>query len=219
MVEVSTSILGVNEDNSIQTFYNLEVAHTDYFHIDVMDGEFVENNTEEKMYKYAQYIKQISNTPIDVHLMVKDVKEKVMDYIDLKPNIITFHIEAVNDKKETLELIKYIKENNCRVGLSIKPDTDISKLYDYLPFIHLVLVMTVEPGKGGQKLIPKTLENIKQIYNYINKNNIEIDIEADGGINLDTINLVKKAGANIIVAGTAIIESNDYGDVIKRLKE
>ena len=219
MVEVSTSILGVNEDNSIQTFYNLEVAHTDYFHIDVMDGEFVENNTEEKMFKYAQYIKQISNTPIDVHLMVKDVKEKVMDYIDLKPNIITFHIEAVNDKKETLELIKYIKENNCRVGLSIKPDTDISKLYDYLSFIHLILVMTVAPGKGGQKLIPKTLENIKQIYNYINKNNIEIDIEADGGINLDTIDLVKKAGANIIVAGTAIIESNDYGDVIKKLKE
>lgn len=149
MVEVATSLLNVEEENCIQTLYDLEVAHTDYFHIDVMDGEFVENDTTQKMIKYSEYIKQISTLPIDVHLMVKDVKPYVDAYLALDVDCITFHLEAIEEEK-VLEMLSYIKQNNTKVGLSIKPDTKIDKIYPYLPYLHRVLVMTVEPGKGGQ---------------------------------------------------------------------
>ena len=143
MVEISTSILSVKKEDIIKTIYNLETAHTDYFHIDVMDGKFVENNNSQLMLEYAEYIKQISNIPLDVHLMVEDVYSYVNTYFSLKPNIITFHIEAIEDEEKLKNMIKYIKENGIRVGIAIKPNTKIEKLYKILPFIHLVLVMTV----------------------------------------------------------------------------
>ncbi|MCI9365961.1 MAG: hypothetical protein HFJ54_05290 [Clostridia bacterium] len=115
MVEISTSILNVEKENSMKVFYGLEVAHTDYFHIDVMDGKFVPKNTTELMKEYSNSIKQISNIPLDVHLMVENVKEFIDEYIGIKPNIITFHIEATKSKEEAMELIKYIKENGIKV--------------------------------------------------------------------------------------------------------
>ena len=105
MVEISTSILSVKKEDCIQKFYDLEVAHTDYFHIDVMDGKFVESDTSDIMKEYANVIKQISNIPLDVHLMVENVKEYVDDYIGVKPNIITFHYEALNNKEEITKMI------------------------------------------------------------------------------------------------------------------
>lgn len=219
MVEVSTSILSADKDNSLGVFYNLEVAKTDYFHIDVMDGKFVKNNTIEIMQEYCSQLKQISNIPLDVHLMVRDVKSFVNSYIPYEPNTITFHLEACKDKGQVLELIKYIKENNIKVGISIKPNTKVQELYEYLPYIHSVLIMTVEPGYGGQKLILETIEKVKELKDYINKNNMEIDIEVDGGINLENVEKLKKAGANIIVAGTAIINSEDYKQTIETIKD
>ena len=219
MVEVSTSVLNVAKENATKTFYNLETAHTDYFHIDVMDGKFVPNNTYELMKEYATTIKQISNIPLDVHFMTYFVKDNIEQYIGLEPNIITFHIEAVESKEEALEIIRYIKDNKCRVGIAIKPNTPIEEIYEFLPYIHMVLVMTVEPGFGGQGLIPETIEKVNQLKKHIDKNNIEIDIQVDGGINQDTAHLVKKAGANILVSGSAIIKSNDYKETIKKLKE
>ena len=218
MVEISTSILSVKKEESIRKFYDLEVAHTDYFHIDIMDGKFVNNNTSEIMKEYVNEIKQISNIPLDVHLMVSNVKEYIEEYIPVKPNIITFHYEAIEDKKEIINLINYIKENNIRVGLSIKPDTKIEEIYEFLPYIHMVLVMTVEPGKGGQKLIEDTLVKIEQLKKYIKENNIGLDIEADGGIILETIKEVKEAGVDIAVVGSGIINSKDYKETIKQLK-
>ena len=219
MVEVSTSLLNVKKENAIATIYNLEVAKTDYFHIDVMDGKFVEKDTTEMMHEYCNNIKQISNIPLDVHLMVEDVKAYIDSFIPYEPNIITFHLEACKDKKEVLELIKYIKENNIKVGLSIKPNTKIEEIYEYLPFIHLVLVMTVEPGLGGQKLIPQTIRKVKELKGYITNNNIDIDIEVDGGINLENKEILKEAGANIIVAGSAIVNSDNYKVIIDKIKE
>ena len=217
MVEISTSILSVKEE-SIKKFYDLEVAHTDYFHIDVMDGKFVANNTSQLMNEYVNQIKQISNIPLDVHLMVSNVREYLDEYIPVNPNIITFHYEAVKNSEEIMSLINYIKENNIKVGLSVKPDTKIEEIYEFLPYIHMVLVMTVEPGKGGQKLIEETLNKIKQLKQYIQKNNIELDIEADGGINLETIKKVKEAGIDIAVVGSGIINTEDYKETIKQLK-
>jgi ribulose-phosphate 3-epimerase len=218
MVEISTSILNVEKENATQVFYNLEVAHTDYFHIDIMDGKFVPSNTKEQMLEYTNSIKQISNIPLDVHFMVENVKEEIDKYIPFEPNIITFHYEAAKSKEEIMELINYIKQNNIKVGISVKPDTQVEKIYEFLPYIHMVLIMTVEPGKGGQKLIGATLEKITKLKQYITNNNLEVDIEADGGINQDTVQDVKKAGVDIIVAGSAIVKSDDFCDAINKLK-
>lgn len=219
MVEVSTSILGTKKGEESKTFFALEIAKTDYFHIDVMDGKFVQNNTQEKMFEYASYIKRISNLPLDIHLMVENVKEVADEFLAVEPNIITFHYEACKDKKEVFDNIKYIKENNCKVGLAIKPDTKIEEILEFLPYIHMCLVMTVEPGKGGQKLIEHTLDKIKELKEYIEKNDIDIDIEADGGINLATVESVKEAGANVLVSGSAILMAKDYKVIIDELKK
>lgn len=169
MVEISTSLLSVDNENNIKVIYDLEVAHTDYFHIDVMDGIFVENNTTKQMRAHVEAIKQVSNIPIDVHLMVKDVRRYVNEYLDINPNIITFQIEAINNKEEIKDIINYIKQNNVKVGIAIKPNTKPEEIYEFLPFIHMVLVMTVEPGKGGQSLIPQTLDKVRELKEYINK--------------------------------------------------
>ena len=211
MVEISTSLLSVKEE-SIKKIYDLEVAHTDYYHIDVMDGKFVEADTTKRMLEYTTQIKQVSNIPIDVHLMVQELEEHIENYLPFSPNRITFHYEACNDRNEVEECIKKIKENGVKVGISIKPETPVEDIYEFLPFVHMVLIMTVEPGKGGQSLIQKT-------YTYREEKSLDFDIEADGGINLETMSNVKKAGVDIAVVGSAIIKSEDYVEIIKKLKQ
>lgn len=219
MVEVSTSILSVRRGEESATFFELEAAKTDYFHIDVMDGKFVEKDTYQKMLENAAYIKRISNLPLDVHLMVEDVKTSIDDFLALEPNIITIHLEACKNKEEVYEMIHYIKENNCRVGISLKPSTKIEEVYEFLPYIHMCLIMTVEPGKGGQTLLTDMLKKIETLKKYVDEQKLEIDIEVDGGINLKTAPEVKRAGANILVAGTAIIMANNFKDIIDELKK
>ena len=217
MIEISASILSVQEEKSLKTFYNLETAGIDYFHIDVMDGKFVENNTEDIMKKYAMEIKHVSNIPLDVHLMVKSVRKYIDEYLDLQPKIITIHYES--GKNNILENIRYINENNIKSGISIKPNTEIEEIYEILPYIHQVLIMTVEPGQGGQKLIESTLEKIKKLKQYIKEKDLEIDIEVDGGINLNNIEKIKKIGADIVVCGTALINSEDYKETVRKMKQ
>ena len=218
-MEVATSLLDVKKENCIKTFYDIETAGTDYFHIDVMDGKFVENTTVSDMTEYCEYLNSITNIPLDVHLMVEDVMSFIKSFIIFEPRNITVHYEAAKNKEELLEWIKYIKENNCKVGVSIKPETDIEKIYEILPYIHTVLVMTVEPGKGGQKLIESTISKISSLKKYIEDNNLEVDIEADGGINLDNINKIKEAGCDIVVAGSCILKSGNMKETIEKLKE
>ncbi len=219
MAEISTSILGVKEENSIKTFYDLEVARTDYYHIDVMDGKFVNQNTEKKMYTYANEIKQMSNLPLDVHFMVENIKENIDRYLSFEPEIITFHLEACKDKEEAKKHIKYLQENGVKCGISIKPQTKVEDIYELLPYIYLCLIMTVEPGRGGQKLIPETVEKVKKLKKYIEENNLDTYIEVDGGINLETVNILKEAGADILVSGSAIISETNYKEIIEKLKE
>lgn len=219
MVEVSTSILSIPEGEEANTFLELEVAKTDYFHIDVMDGKFVEKNTNQKMLANASYIKRISNLPLDVHLMVNDIQGGIDEFLAVEPNIITFHLEACEKKEEVYNYIRYIKENHCKVGISIKPDTKIEEIYEFLPYIHMCLIMTVEPGKGGQTFLTDMVEKIKTLKKYLEQQNLEVDIEVDGGINLKTAPKVKKAGANILVAGTAIVMAKDFKGIIEELKK
>ena len=219
MVEISTSILTMEKGTEAETILSLEKAKTDYFHIYVMDGKFVEKDTYDKMREYAEYIKRISNLPMDVHLMVEDIEKGIEDFSAVEPNIITFHLEACKNEKEVHKYIDLIKSANIKVGISVKPGTYIKEIYKYLPYIHMVLVMTVEPGKGGQTLLTDMLEKIKTLKEYIDTNNLEIDIEADGGINLATHDKVKMAGANLLVSGTAILKATDYKVIIDELKK
>lgn len=219
MVEISTSILNVDKENAMKTFYDLEVAKTDYYHIDVMDGRFVEKNTTELMYDYANSIKHISNIPLDVHLMVENVQEYIEQYLELKPHFITIHYEAFKDKKEIKKTLQYLKKNDIQCGLSIKPKTKIEEIDEFLPQLSLFLMMTVEPGKGGQKLIPETIEKIRKLKEYIYQNNLETFIEADGGINTENVAILKDAGVDIMVVGSCIINSDDYKKTIKELKK
>ena len=218
-MEISTSLLSVKKEDIIQTIYNLEVAHTDYFHIDVMDGRFVENDTSETMRIYCEYLNQVTNVPIDVHLMVTNIKEYVDSYSIFNPNIITFHYEACKDDTEVDKYIEQIKGRECKVGLAIKPNTDIEKIVKFLPKINLLLIMSVEPGKGGQKFIEGTTQKIKKAKTKIDELNLETEIEVDGGVNLENSKEIREAGATMLVSGTAIISSKDYNYTIRKMKE
>lgn len=219
MVEVATSLLSIEKEKSIQTIYNLEAAGANYFHIDVMDGRFVKNNTIENMREYTEYIKQITNTKIEVHLMVEDVEAYSKAYIDMGVNSIIFHIESLKNETEILKLISFIKQNNVQVGLTLNPKTPIEKIYPYLSYLHKVLIMSVEPGEGGQKFIPETIEKIQKLNIFAYENGYDIDIEVDGGINDRTAKKVIEAGANIVVAGSYITNSENYKEAIESLKK
>lgn len=218
MTEVSASILTVEKENAVRTFYNLETAKINYFHIDVMDGKFVERDTTELMKDYALTISHISNLGLDVHLMVENVEEYIDEYLMLEPEILTFHIEATKTPERTLNAIDEIKRAGSRVGISISPDTKLDEIKEYLDKVHMVLVMTVVPGKGGQKLIPETVEKVRELKKYIEENNIDIDIEVDGGINDQTASLVVEAGANILVAGSYLVSAENMAEAVKSLK-
>ena len=218
MVEVATSLLSCKEDKIIETIHELEKAKTNYFHIDVMDGEFVKNNTHDKMLEYCEYLDHVSRTPLDVHLMVKDIKNFIDGYLIFNPNIITFHYEACKNQEEVMETINYVKEKGRRVGIAIKPNTKVEEIEKFLPFIHLILVMTVEPGKGGQTLITSNIYKINKLNQIREAQNLNFDIEADGGINESNSQKLINAGVDILVAGTAILKSKDYKEAITKLK-
>lgn len=218
MVEVSASLLNLEEENSIKALYNLEISDIEYFHIDVMDGKFVENNTSERMYKFSNYIKQISTLPIEVHLMVENVQKYVDEYLSFEPKLIAFHVETKKDNQDVMKTIEYIKQNNCNVGIAINQETSIEDIHEFLPHIHLVIVMSIITGKGGQKFIETTMNKIKELNNYREENNLDFMIEVDGGINKDNAQEVHEAGADILVVGTALINSNNYRETVKEIK-
>jgi ribulose-phosphate 3-epimerase len=218
MIQVSTSVLNLSEEDYVHSFYNLETAKTDYFHIDVMDGKFVKNDTSSRMKEYAMALSHISQLGLDVHLMVQNVEEYIDSYIELEPRIISFHIEAIKEKTRILNIIDDLKQNNIRVGIAINPDTSIDEIKEYLPLIHEALVMSVVPGVGGQEYIPETTQKIADLKKYLDENDLDLDIEVDGGINDVTAKLAVGAGANILVAGTYILGAEDPKSAIATLK-
>ncbi len=206
---LSVSILGIKEKikKNIKKLDNLNI---DFFHIDIMDGIFVENTTWE--YKEIKKIVKHRKTKKDIHLMVKDVKKYIDDFINLKPEIITFHYEATDNH---IELINYIKRHNIKAGISIKPNTEVEKIKELLNMVDLVLVMSVEPGKGGQKYIDNSTNKINELYNIRKENNYKYLIEVDGGINKETKEYAKNA--DILVVGS-YITNNNYEEKIKEFK-
>lgn len=218
MTKVSASVLNVDKDNAVHTFYDLETAKIDFFHIDVMDGKFVENNNVDLMKDYAVTLSHISNLGLDVHLMVENVEEMIDEFLVADPERITFHVEAIEDEERVKNIISDLKDQGIKVGMSISPGTDIEKIVKYMPYLHMVLVMTVVPGKGGQSLIPETLETLKALKQKAEELDLDIDFEVDGGIKENNVAEVVNAGANIVVVGTALVYAENPKEFVSNIK-
>ena len=201
---ISPSILGGSFSNMEKIIGSLDQSKAEYIHFDVMDGDFVPNLTFG-----PQFISNLRNQTkkvFDVHLMINRVGKFLDDYIKAGSDIITFHLEI---EENLSELVNNIKNKNIKAGIAIKPNTPWEEIKNILHSIDQVIVMTVEPGFGGQSFMDSQINKIKNIYNYIKENNLNVDIEIDGGVNYETGKTCIDAGANILVAGSFLFKQEN----------
>ena len=210
-IQISPSILSADFSQLGNEIKRLENGGADMIHVDVMDGHFVPNLTIGP--PVIKALKKHSSIIFDVHLMISPVHKFIEAYSDAGADIITIHPEATEDLSAS---ISKIKELNKKAGVSLNPETKVSVIKNYLEQIDLVLIMSVNPGFGGQKFMPEVLEKIKELKNIQKNENIDFDIEIDGGINFENSKIAIKAGANILVSGTTIFKSNN-GDIKRNI--
>lgn len=213
-MKIAPSILSSDFSNLGAQVREITKAGADLIHIDVMDGRFVPNITIGACVVKA--IRNCSKLPFDVHLMIDQPHRFIGDFAGAGADSITFHYEAGSDIEKTIELIKNF---GVKVGLSVKPKTPVEKVFKYLPFVDMVLIMTVEPGFGGQTFMYDMLDKVKLCREKICKQGFSTLIEVDGGINCTTVKSAKNAGVDICVAGTAIFDSGDIVGAIKKLQK
>ena len=211
-IQISPSILSADFSQLGIEIRRLEEGGADMIHVDVMDGHFVPNLTIGP--PVIKSLKKYSSLIFDVHLMISPVHKYIEAYSDAGADIITIHPEATDDLKSSISKIKKL---NKKVGVSLNPETKVEVIKEYLEEIDLVLIMSVNPGFGGQKFMPKVLTKIKELKNIQNEKGIDFDIEIDGGINFENSKIAIEAGANILVSGTTIFKNNN-GDIKKNIE-
>ena len=209
---ISPSILGGSFSNMEKIISELDMSKVEYIQFDVMDGDFVPNLTFGP--QFISDLRLKTNKIFDVHLMIHRVDKFLDDYIKAGSNIITFHYEI---DENINHIIDRIKKENIKAGIAIKPNTSWEKIKKYLHLVDQVIIMTVEPGFGGQSFLTDQVEKIKNISHYIKKNNLKVDVEIDGGVNYDTGKLSIDAGANILVAGSFLFKQSNLTDASNKL--
>ena len=203
-IQISPSILSADFSQLGTEIKKLEEGGADLIHVDVMDGHFVPNLTIGP--PVIKNLRKYTKLPFDVHLMISPVHDYIENYANAGADIITIHPEATENLKESISLIKRFDK---KVGVSLNPKTEIKTLIDEIDNIDLVLVMSVNPGFGGQKFMPEVLDKIKELKRIKDKNQYHFDIEVDGGINFSNSKIVLEAGADILVSGTTVFKEND----------
>ena len=211
-IKISPSILSADFSKLGSEIQNLEKAEADLIHIDVMDGHFVPNITIGP--EVISKLRKHTSLPFDVHLMISPVHKFISSFAEAGADIITIHPEATNDLVESIKKIKSLKK---KAGVSLNPETPVEKVFSVLHMIDLVLVMSVNPGFGGQKFIKETLEKVKILRKKIDSENFKVQIEIDGGINFENAKIAKNAGVDILVSGTTIFKEND-GNLKKNIQ-
>ena len=213
MIKISPSVLACDLSKLAEGVIEIEKAGADMAHLDVMDGKFVTNISFGM--PVIECLRKHSNMVFDVHLMIDKPENYVERFIAAGADIVTFHIEATEKPDEIIEIIK---KAGKKAAISVKPKTPVDDIYKYLDRLDMVLVMTVEPGYGGQALIPETLDKVRTLRNEITARGLDIDIQVDGGINEKNAKDAIAAGANVLVAGSAVYRGNDRKAAIDALR-
>ena len=214
MEKISPSILSADFCKLAEEIKAVETAGADYIHIDVMDGHFVPNISVGPF--IVKTVKKITNLPLDVHLMISDPDKYLDEFIAAGSDIIVVHVEAAPHLQRT---ISYIKEKGIKAGVALNPSTPLSTLDHILEYVDMIVIMSVNPGFGGQKFIESILTKIEDTRNIIEENNMNIELEVDGGVNINNIEKIAGAGANVFVAGSGVYGTEDYAQTISLMKE
>ncbi|MFQ5604567.1 MAG: ribulose-phosphate 3-epimerase [bacterium] len=213
MIQIAPSILSADFSQLSQQIKEAEKAGADWFHLDVMDGHFVPNITFGPL--MVEVVKKLTSLPLDVHLMIENPDNYLERFIHAGAQYLTVHVEAVTHLHRTIDLIK---RNGAKAGVALNPATPVNVLEEILPNVDLILVMSVNPGFGGQAFIPQSLEKIQKISNLIKQGNHDVVIEVDGGIDKTIALSVVEAGASVLVAGSAIFKTRDIQQALQEIR-